>query len=103
MLEAGLVDEVRALVARPALREGAPALRAVGYRQTIECLQGRIRRDVLGERIAAATRQLAKRQLTAFRQWAGALWYDPLNPETIDRIIEHTGRFGAKLGYVLTG
>ncbi len=99
MLEAGLVDEVRALVARPALPEGAPALRAVGYRQTIECLKGRIPRDVLSDRIAAATRQLAKRQLTAFRQCAGALWYDPLKPESIDRIIRRTGRLGAKLGH----
>ena len=91
MLERGLVEEVQALLQRPGLHRSAPALRAVGYRQTIECLEGRIARDVLAERIAAATRQLAKRQLTAFRQWAGSFWYDPLNPDTIGRILDRVG------------
>lgn len=98
MLETGLVEEVRGLLARPALSRDAPAMRAVGYRQTIEFLEGRFEREALVDRAAAATRQLAKRQLTAFRQWTGGLWYDPLNPNTIDRIINRVRKFGASLG-----
>lgn len=100
MLDQGLIDEVRALLARPGVGANMPALRAVGYRQTIDFLEGRLPRDALAERVAAATRQLAKRQLTAFRQWAGGLWYDPLNPKAIDRILDRTSRFGASLGLI---
>jgi len=95
MLEAGLEDEARALLARPGLSPDAPALRAVGYRQVVDCLNGQFPRRVLAARGAAATRQLAKRQLTAFRQWPGGLWYDPLNKSTSDRIINRVGnQFG---------
>lgn len=98
MLEAGLIEEVRQLLGRPDLHRDAPALRAVGYRQAVEFLDGHYGREALIERAAAATRQLAKRQLTAFRQWTGGLWYDPLNPKTIDRIISRVSGFGASLG-----
>jgi len=88
MLEQGLLEEVERLLTRPGLDLQSPALRAVGYRQAVDCLQGRFDVDQLPVRGAAATRQLAKRQLTAFRQWSGAMWYDPLNKNTIDRIIK---------------
>jgi tRNA dimethylallyltransferase len=87
MLRSGFLDEVRALLARTALDRDAPVLRAVGYRQALECLELRWPRHELAGRGAAATRQLAKRQLTAFRQWSGGFWYDPLNKSTINRII----------------
>jgi len=66
MLAAGLVDEVRALRARGDLHAALPAMRCVGYRQTWEALE---RGDLgrLAERAIAATRQLAKRQLTWLR------------------------------------
>lgn len=77
MLDAGLVDEVRALRARGDLHAALPSMRCVGYRQTWEALdaaaaQGRetltaAERAQLAERGAAATRQLAKRQLTWLR------------------------------------
>ena len=95
MLEDGLIEEARALAARPNLSDRSPALRAVGYKQTMEFLKGRWSREILADRAAAATRQLAKRQLTAFRQWTGGLWYDPLNPKTIDRILRRVGKFHA--------
>ncbi|NCO19737.1 MAG: tRNA (adenosine(37)-N6)-dimethylallyltransferase MiaA [Gammaproteobacteria bacterium] len=88
MLRADFLDEVRDLVQRPGLDRTAPALRAVGYRQALECIDQRWPVDELVRRGAAATRQLAKRQLTAFRQWAGGFWYDPLNKSTITRIIK---------------
>jgi tRNA dimethylallyltransferase len=68
MLAAGLVDEVRALRDRyPGLTTALPSMRCVGYRQTLEYLDGRGDRVLLRERGIAATRQLAKRQLTWLR------------------------------------
>lgn len=98
MLESGLVEEVERLLQRPGLARSSMALRAVGYRQTIEYLDGEISGDELVYRASAATRQLAKRQLTAFRKWSGGLWYDPLNIQTIDRIISQVSEFGAAKG-----
>lgn len=67
MLGAGLVDEVRGLRERYPLRAGMASMRCVGYRQVFDHLDGRIDRTALRERGIAATRQLAKRQLTWMR------------------------------------
>jgi tRNA dimethylallyltransferase len=71
MLAAGFLDEVRRLRARPELHAELPALRAVGYRQAWEALDagldGEALRTHVRERGVAATRQLAKRQLTWLR------------------------------------
>jgi tRNA dimethylallyltransferase len=69
MLSDGLLDEVRALRARGDLLEGLPSMRCVGYRQAWAALQAD---DLTGlrERGIAATRQLAKRQLTWLRTMA---------------------------------
>jgi len=82
MLEAGFLDEVRALRALPQLAahpapQDLPAVRAVGYRQAWEHLDGEVEADVFRERAIAATRQLAKRQLTWLRGRLGARWFDP--------------------------
>ena len=66
MLAAGLVDEVNTLRARGDLHPGLPALRCVGYRQAWEALETG-RHEGLRDRAVAATRQLAKRQLTWLR------------------------------------
>ena len=66
MLKAGLIEEVSGLRRRADLHAGLPSMRAVGYRQTWAALdQGRL--DGLEAAGAAATRQLAKRQLTWLR------------------------------------
>jgi len=66
MLDAGLVDEVRRLEARGDLDADMPSMRCVGYRQTWEALvEGDL--SELPERGIAATRQLAKRQITWLR------------------------------------
>jgi tRNA dimethylallyltransferase len=66
MLAAGFVDEVRTLRQRPALRPQMPSMRCVGYRQAWAALDsGRL--DGLREAGIAATRQLAKRQMTWLR------------------------------------
>jgi tRNA dimethylallyltransferase len=67
MLAAGFLDEVRALRARGDLHAGLPSMRCVGYRQAWEALDGACPMAQLAERGIAATRQLAKRQLTWLR------------------------------------
>ncbi|HYR00487.1 MAG TPA: tRNA (adenosine(37)-N6)-dimethylallyltransferase MiaA [Casimicrobiaceae bacterium] len=67
MLAAGLVDELRRLRARHALEPSLPSMRCVGYRQAWEYLDGRIDAPTLRAKGIAATRQLAKRQLTWLR------------------------------------
>jgi tRNA dimethylallyltransferase len=70
MLEAGLVDEVRSLKDRYPLRAELPSMRAVGYRQVWEHLEGAHGLAELRDKGIAATRQLAKRQLTWLRSFA---------------------------------
>jgi tRNA dimethylallyltransferase len=67
MLEAGLVDEVSGLRQRYRLTESMPSMRCVGYRQAWQFIDGDGDRERLRERGVAATRQLAKRQLTWLR------------------------------------
>ncbi len=98
ILESGFLQEVESLLRRPGLDPDGPVLRAVGYRQAVQRLRGEFGDEELVQRGAGATRRLAKRQLTALRQWAGGRWYDPLNPVTIDRIIQCAGRFAESLG-----
>ena len=69
MLRAGLVDEVKQLKERYLLSGGMPSMRAVGYRQVWQYLDGDIDEAALAERAVAATRQLAKRQLTWLRSF----------------------------------
>lgn len=79
MLAEGLVEELRALRSRFALTPDLPAMRCVGYRQAWDFLEGRIDAARLREAGIAATRQLAKRQLTWLRSTA-AETHDPENP-----------------------
>ncbi|MBA4329127.1 MAG: tRNA (adenosine(37)-N6)-dimethylallyltransferase MiaA [Polaromonas sp.] len=67
MLSSGLLDEVKALRARGDLHPGLPSMRCVGYRQAWEALDGAWPLTELRERGIAATRQLAKRQITWLR------------------------------------
>jgi tRNA dimethylallyltransferase len=71
MLAAGLVDEVRALRKRYQLTPGMPSMRAVGYRQVWQHLEGELHEREMREQALAATRQLAKRQLTWLRSFRG--------------------------------
>ncbi len=67
MLEMGLVDEVRALLARGYLREGTTARQGIGYKETAEMLEGRLPEEALADTIKVATHRYARRQLTWFR------------------------------------
>ena len=78
MLELGLIGEVRRLRERFDLNSSLPSMRAVGYRQVWQYLDGEFGLTTLREKGAAATRQLAKRQLTWLRSWEGAARFDCL-------------------------
>jgi tRNA dimethylallyltransferase len=69
MIAAGLLDEVQALYDRGDLHADLPAIRAVGYRQVWDFIEGRLSYDEMIERGIIATRQLAKRQFTWLRGW----------------------------------
>ena len=71
MLAQGFVEEVRGLRARPDLHLQLPSMKSVGYRQIWQYLDGETSREEMQQRAIAATRQLAKRQLTWLRQWPG--------------------------------
>jgi tRNA dimethylallyltransferase len=91
MLAAGLLGEVRALFDRGDLRAEHPSMRAVGYRQLWRHLAGQCTLDEAAEQAIAATRQLAKRQLTWLRRRDKALWFDSLRPEVSQLISEAIG------------
>ena len=86
MLEAGFIDEVRALCQRGDLDTGLPAMRAVGYRQVRAYLDGQIDHEEMVRRAVIATRQYAKRQLTWLRSETGATWFDAENPTVSSEI-----------------
>lgn len=93
MLETGFLHEVERLRAQPELRAHArpldlPALRAVGYRQAWEHLDGRYGAEEFRDRAIHATRQLAKRQLTWLRGELDAQWFDPATgPEALEQAL----------------
>jgi len=74
MIEAGLLEEVRGLYRRGDLNDGKPSVRAVGYRQIWQYLDGEWDLDTAIEKAIIATRQLAKRQLTWLRSWDELNW-----------------------------
>ena len=86
MLEAGLVEELRGLRERYPLTADLPSMRCVGYRQAWRYLEGEISAAELFASGAAATRQLAKRQITWLRGWQGATTLDCRAPDLLDRV-----------------
>ena len=74
MLEAGFLDEVQLLRQRHDLAPDMPAMRAVGYRQAWQHLDGDTDREQFRAAALAATRQLAKRQITWLRSTLDARW-----------------------------
>jgi tRNA dimethylallyltransferase len=84
MLAQGFLDEVRSLKNRPDLHADLPAIRSVGYRQAWDYLEGNT--DLTGFRDAAlaATRQLAKRQMTWLRAMTDAWVLDPFTSSIED-------------------
>lgn len=77
MMREGFMEEVMRLKARGDLNDDLPAIRAVGYRQIWEHLNGRSSLEEAVQRGIAATRQFAKRQLTWLRSEKDLNWLDP--------------------------
>ncbi len=92
MLEAGLVAELKTLREEYALEAGMPSMRCVGYRQAWDHLEGRIDAAALREQGIAATRQLAKRQLTWLRAMEGVTEFDCLTEDVADLVLEYLRR-----------
>lgn len=93
MLAEGFLDEVRALRARGDLHADLPAIRAVGYRQAWEYLDGQGDAAGFRDRAIFATRQLAKRQITWLRAELDARVLDPERAPPLARAVEAVGLF----------
>jgi tRNA dimethylallyltransferase len=89
MLAQGMVGEVEVLYNRNDLNLDRPALRAVGYRQVWEYFAGRTDFATMKERALAATRQLARRQLTWLRGERDGCWLDGEDPQTMAKAIRY--------------
>ena len=89
MLEQGFVDEVLSLRRRSDLHAGLPSIRAVGYRQVWDYLDGKLTAAEMQERGIIATRQLAKRQFTWLRSWEDLHWLDSLDCDNLPRALKY--------------
>ena len=105
MLDAGLVEEVHELRRHWHLTERSASMRLVGYRQAWACLEGRYDRDEMTSRAIAATRQLARRQLTWLRSEPTAVRVDCHAPDVVERVaavvesfVERGGRTRGRCG-----
>lgn len=77
MLAQGFIEEVEQLRERGDLHLDLPSMRCVGYRQVWQYLDGEFDYPSMLEKGVAATRQLAKRQITWLRSWPDLHWLDP--------------------------
>ena len=85
MIDGGLVEEVRGLLAEGMSRQ---ARQALGYAQIIDHLEGRCTLDEAAEQIKIQTRQFAKHQRTWFRKFDMAQWIDVLPEESSESIVQ---------------
>ena len=92
MIADGLVDEVQRLRARGDLTLALPSMRAVGYRQVWQYIEGELSFDGMVEQGIIATRQLAKRQITWLRSWENLRDFDSENPETLELVLKFVDR-----------
>ena len=93
MLAEGFLDEMTLLRSKYDLDPAMPSMRCVNYRQAWQYMEEEITRDEMEEKAIAATRQLAKRQLTWLRRESGALWYDSHEHEAQQSLFNEVARF----------
>jgi tRNA dimethylallyltransferase len=94
MLDAGFVAEVKNLYERGDLNAEHPSMRAVGYRQLWRYLSGTCALSEATDQAIAATRQLAKRQLTWLRRRVDARWVDTMHPNMTRVILDALSKSG---------
>ena len=87
MFARGLLDEVRALLGR-GVPESAPPFRALGYRQALACLRGRLSPAEAMVLTKTETRHFAKRQMTWFRKMEGVAWFPASDFPALERHLE---------------
>jgi tRNA dimethylallyltransferase len=92
MLQQGLVAELKQLREEYGLEPAMPSMRCVGYRQAWEHLAGRIGAPELREQGIAATRQLAKRQLTWLRSMEDVTEFDCTGEDVAELVLEYVRR-----------
>ncbi len=88
MLAQGFIDEVRRMRERPGLHTALPAVRAVGYRQVWEYLDGNYDAEEMRRRGIVATRRYAKRQMTWLRSQKNVSVFDALNSTLIEDLTQ---------------
>lgn len=91
MMQAGFVDEVAKLHGRGDLHPDLPSVRAVGYRQIWEYLDGNVTLDQAWTSALAATRQFAKRQITWLRSEHDLCWINPDDPHALQGALRLIG------------
>lgn len=87
MLDEGFEEEVRCLFNRGDLTPELPSMRSVGYRQMWDYLSGSSTVEQMHQSALAATRQLAKRQITWLRSWPEVTWVNSDDPHLLESII----------------
>lgn len=101
MLDLGLLDEVRALLAR-GYRDALTAPQAIGYREGVAHLDGALTREEMLEEIVRSTRRLARRQMSWFRRDPRVRWFDASDAEAaagdIERHLTASLAVGAREG-----
>jgi tRNA dimethylallyltransferase len=85
MLDLGFMDEVERLYARQDLTPDLPSIRSVGYRQAWDYFSGQLNFNEMKESAIAATRQLAKRQMTWLRSWKNVTSFDADSHHVLDQ------------------
>jgi tRNA dimethylallyltransferase len=93
MLGAGLLAEVEQLYQRKDLHSDLPAIRSVGYRQVWQYLAGEIDYQSIQTKAIAATRQLAKRQLTWMRSWPDLTHFECMNEKLFEQVSRHLEQY----------
>ena len=92
MVDAGLVEEASRVREEYGLESSMPSMRCVGYRQALQHLSGELTREELIAHGVAATRQLAKRQLTWLRSMEDVTLFDCLAEDVGARVLEYVRR-----------
>ena len=85
MLDAGFENEVRKLMDNPKMHDDLPSMRCVGYRQMWQHLLGEVDKQQMTDQALAATRQLAKRQITWLRSMPNCKMVDPF----VESLVSH--------------
>lgn len=95
MLQAGLLDEIRTLLAR-GVSPRTTAMQAIGYKEFFDALEGRSTLSAAADLCKQRSRNYAKRQLTWFRHMDGVVWLDASAPDVTARAVQLTQEFLAK-------